>query len=125
LSPEETHYRLLKLLEARPDLSQRELAGALGISLGKVNYCLKTLVRRGWVEARRWRESPGKAGGAYFLTPGGLQEKVLATERFLEVKRQEYECLERQLEELQRELNAALQAGQAEADQPPFTSEQR
>ncbi len=104
LSPEETHYRLLKLIEAHPNLTQRELARALGISLGKANYSLKALVQKGWIEARRFRASAQKRAYAYLLTPSGLHEKAQTTARFLRAKMEEYERLTGLLEELREEL---------------------
>ena len=102
-----TRYRLLKLLEANPELSQRQLAGELGVSVGKVNYCLHALLEKGLVKVRNFRDSNNKLAYAYFLTPKGAREKVRATTGFLERKLKEYEGLEREIEELRREVQAA------------------
>ena len=103
LIPDETRYHLLKLLQADPHLSQRELAETLGISLGKANYCLKALINKGWVKARNFRNSHNKKAYAYFLTPAGIEEKALVTIRFLKYKMGEYEALSEEIEQLRHE----------------------
>jgi len=100
----EMHYRLLKVLEERPDLSQRELARELGISLGKVNYCLAALIERGWVKARNFRHSSNKLGYAYLVTPRGITQKAVLTVDFLRRKVEEYEALEREIAHLRQEV---------------------
>lgn len=103
----DTRYRLLKLLEANPEMSQRQLAGELGVSLGKVNFCLRALLDKGLVKVRNFRDSHNKLAYAYYLTPKGMKEKVRATSGFLQVKLAQYESLEREIEELRREVRAA------------------
>lgn len=100
---EQTRYRLLKLLEVEPELSQRKLAQALGISVGKVNFCLKALIERGLVKARNFRDSRNKLAYMYFLTPAGFEEKARVSLRYLKQKLQEYETLRSEIEELQVE----------------------
>lgn len=100
---EQTRYRLLKLLEANPELSQRQLAQALGISVGKVNFCLNALIERGLVKARNFRNSRNKLAYMYFLTPAGFEEKARVSLRYLKQKLQEYETLRSEIEELQSE----------------------
>jgi EPS-associated MarR family transcriptional regulator len=100
---EQTRYRLLKLLEANPELSQRQLAQALGISVGKVNFCLNALIERGLVKARNFRNSRNKLAYMYFLTPAGFEEKARVSLRYLKQKLQEYETLRSEIEELQNE----------------------
>lgn len=104
LTPE-VRYRLLKYLESRPGVSQRELARELGVSLGKINYCLRALVERGWVKARNFRNSNHKAGYLYVLTPKGIEEKVAVTSAFLRRKREEYELLTKEIERLTQEVS--------------------
>jgi len=99
-----TRYRLLKLLQENPELSQRQLAGELGVSVGKVNFCLRALLDRGLVKVRNFRNSDNKAAYAYYLTPKGAKEKVRATVGFLKRRLAEYEGLEREIEELRREV---------------------
>ena len=101
---EDSHYHVLKALEANPKLSQRELAKQLGISLGKTNYCLKALVDKGWIKARNFKNSQNKLAYAYILTPKGLEQKARLTLSFLQRKRQEYEALKREIEALTKEV---------------------
>jgi EPS-associated MarR family transcriptional regulator len=101
---DEAHYRLLRLLESRPDATQRELAEAMGVSLGKLNYCVKALVDKGWVKARNFRNSRNKLAYAYLLTPRGLEQKATITLHFLKRKVAEYETLRREIADLRREV---------------------
>ena len=103
---DEYRYRILKLLEADPHASQRRIADELGISLGRVNYCLKALIGRGLVKVNNFRNSANKRAYLYLLTPRGIEEKAVVTARFLRIKLDEYESLKRELEELQREASA-------------------
>lgn len=100
---DEYRYKILKLVESRPELSQRELAEELGISLGKVNFCLKALVQVGLVKASNFRNNKNKMAYMYLLTPKGIEEKAAITLRFLKYKLQEYEALQEEIEELRRE----------------------
>lgn len=100
---EENRYQLLKLLEQNPSLNQRELAKAMGISLGKTNYCLNALIQKGLIKAANFRRSKEKMNYVYKLTPKGLDEKARVTMRFLKRKQEEYEVLVKELEELQEE----------------------
>jgi EPS-associated MarR family transcriptional regulator len=100
---EEVRYRLLKLLEPNPHLSQREVAKELGISLGKVNYCLRALVEKGWIKATNFKNSRSKAAYMYLLTPRGFEEKARVTARFLQRKVREYEALKTEIEQLRHE----------------------
>jgi EPS-associated MarR family transcriptional regulator len=103
LLTDETRYRILKLLEADPHASQRRIADALGISLGRVNFCLQALIQRGLVKVNNFRSSSNKRGYLYLLTPRGIEEKAIVTTRFLKRKLDEYEALKREVEQLQRE----------------------
>ena len=100
---ETTHYSLLKTLEESPGLSQRGLAQRLGISLGKVNFCLNALIDKGSVKVKNFRSSDKKLAYAYLLTPRGIDEKARITVQFLKRKMQDYERLRQEIEELQRE----------------------
>ncbi|MGP1679451.1 MAG: MarR family EPS-associated transcriptional regulator [Burkholderiales bacterium] len=110
---------LLKLLQDQPQLSQRDLAQAMGVSLGKANYCLKALMDKGLVKLERFRANPDKRYYAYLLTPAGLKEKTRITMEFLRYKVAEYEALEKEIEQLRGDLenrriqSAALSEGQA------------
>ena len=101
-----TRYRLLKLLEANPEFSQRQLAGELGVSVGKINFCLRALLQKGLVKVRNFRDSNNKLAYAYYLTPKGAQAKVRATAQFLQRKIKEYREIEREIEQLKREVRS-------------------
>jgi EPS-associated MarR family transcriptional regulator len=104
---DEYRYRILKMLEADPQASQRRIADELGISLGKVNYCLQKLIDKGLVKVNNFRNSANKRAYLYLLTPKGIEEYAKVTVRFLQVKLSEYEILKRELEELEREAARA------------------
>jgi EPS-associated MarR family transcriptional regulator len=103
---DEVRYKLLRLLKANPKLSQREVARELGISLGKVNYCLKALVDKGLVKAINFKNNERKSVYMYLLTPRGIEEKTRVTVRFLQRKVAEYEELRRQIEQIRVEAEA-------------------
>lgn len=103
LMSDETRYRVMRLLESNPKLSQRELARKLGISLGRVNFCLQALVRRGWVKVANFKNSHNKAAYMYLLTPRGMKAKARLTMRFLLIKMSEYEKLRVEIEQIRRE----------------------
>ena len=104
---DETRYRILKLLEADPHASQRRIADELGISLGRVNFCLQALIQKGLVKANNFRNSSNKRAYLYLLTPRGIEAKAVVTAQFLKIKLEEYESLKREVEELQREAAKA------------------
>jgi EPS-associated MarR family transcriptional regulator len=101
---EDARLRALRLIEARPQITQRELAGELGISLGATHYMLRALAERGVIKLARFSQSSNKQGYYYILTPKGLTEKAAVAARFLERKRAEYEALRAEIEELSAEL---------------------
>ena len=101
---DELRYRLLQLLEANPQMSQREVARDLGISLGRVNYCLKSLVDKGWIKVTNFRNSRNKAAYMYWLTPSGLEAKAGVTMRFLRAKLDEYERLTADIDRIRAEV---------------------
>ncbi|HYW91993.1 MAG TPA: MarR family EPS-associated transcriptional regulator [Gammaproteobacteria bacterium] len=101
---EETRYRLLRLLEQNPALSQRNLAREMGVSVGKVNYCLRALLDKGLVKVGNFRNSRNKRAYLYTLTPRGLGEKSRITRAFLARKLNEYERLEKEIEALRAEV---------------------
>jgi len=108
---DDVRFRLLRLLEERPDLSQREIARALNVSLGSTNYVLRALVEKGQVKIRNFRASDNKLRYAYILTPGGLEARARLTAGFLKRKRAEYEALRAEIEALQSELELGADAG--------------
>ena len=101
---EEISYKVIKLIEKDPEISQRELSKELGVSLGKVNYCLRALIDKGWVKARNFKNSQNRMAYRYLLTPHGVQEKAAITSQFLKRKLLEYESLRREIESLRCEV---------------------
>lgn len=91
---DEYRYKILKLVEAQPEISQRELAKNLGISLGKTNFCIKALIDVGSLKASNFRNNQNKLAYMYLLTPKGLEEKSTVAIRFLKAKMQEFEQLQ-------------------------------
>jgi EPS-associated MarR family transcriptional regulator len=92
------------VLEETPDITQRELAARLGISLGKANYCMRALMGRGWVKMDNFRRNPNKMGYVYLLTPKGIEEKTRFAVRFLRHKLHEFDALKAEIERLQLEV---------------------
>lgn len=101
---EEAHLKLLRQLEANPRMAQRELADALGISVGKANYCLKALLEKGLIKVSNFRRSDNKRAYAYLLTPAGVAAKAALTVRFLRRKTLEYEALKEEIASLEWEV---------------------
>lgn len=101
---QELEYRALKILEQQPDLTQRQLAAELGVSLGKTHYLLKSLIDVGWIKLGNFQRSNRKLGYAYLLTPAGIVEKAEITARFLVRKQSEYTQLQQEIAELQEEV---------------------
>ena len=101
---EERQLKALKLLQENPELSQRQLADALGVSVGAANYCLKALVEKGWVKLENFQKNPNKLGYLYLLTPMGIAAKTRLTASFLKRKLDEYESLKLEIDELQSEM---------------------
>ncbi|MGB5326264.1 MAG: MarR family EPS-associated transcriptional regulator [Pseudomonadales bacterium] len=99
---EEISYKLFKLIEQNPDISQRELAREMGVSLGKANYCLKSLRDKGWLKVRNFKNSNNKIAYAYVLTPKGVVEKAKLSSSFLQRKASEYEMLKGEIEKLRQ-----------------------
>ncbi len=111
---EDVHYRLLKLLAEQPDASQRQLADALGVSLGKANYCVRALLERGWIKARNFKNSKNKLAYSYLLTPSGIDAKARITARFLKRKIGEYEALKAEIAQLTMEVEQGRSASEHE-----------
>ena len=103
MAEKEIQYKVLRLLEANPEMSQRDVARQLGVSLGKVNYCLRALIRSGWVKATNFKNSRNKAAYMYLLTPKGIEEKGRLAVKFLRIKIREYELLRAEIEQIRRE----------------------
>lgn len=105
MTPQELPYYLLRQLTDEPAASQRNLAQQFGVSLGKVNYCLRALVDKGLVKANNFKRSDNKLAYAYVLTPAGLEEKSRLTRDFLQRKLSEFESLQEEIEALRREVD--------------------
>lgn len=110
---DETRYQIIKLIEENPLISQRELADRLGVSLGKVNYCLRALISVGWVKAGNFVRSNNKMRYAYVLTPAGLHEKTKITAKFLQKKQAQYEVLKVEIARLKSELDKSSSGKQS------------
>lgn len=102
---DERHLRALKLLEQNPEMTQRELAEALGVSVGAANYCLKAMVEKGWVKLENFQKNPNKLGYLYLLTPMGFSAKAQLTASFLRRKMLEYEALRTEIDQLRAEVD--------------------
>ena len=107
----ETHLRVLRLLQANPHITQRELADELGVSVGKVNYCMKELLKKGLVKMQNFSKSHNKLSYAYLLTPSGVTAKARLTAEYLRIKMDEYEALKREIELLRGEAGRGMRAG--------------
>ena len=109
---DQLRLKILRLIEADPSMSQRQIAEELGVSLGGVNFCLRALAEIGWIKVGNFAKSGHKLGYLYLLTPQGVKEKTKITASFLAKKRLEYEALRQEIARLEVEL----------ADEPPTAS---
>jgi len=105
--PTELQFRVLRLLESNPHLTQRELSQSLGVSLGGINYCLNALISTGLIKIQSFRNNKNKWVYAYLLTPQGVAEKTALTATFLKRKMQEYQELREEIESLRKEVVVA------------------
>lgn len=102
---DETHLKVLRVLESNPNINQRKLAESLGVSLGKTNFCVKALLDKGMVKMENFRISPRKLNYTYLLTPSGIAEKAALAQRFLKRKMEEYDALTAEIELLKQEAS--------------------
>lgn len=109
---DDARFRILRLLEQNPEMSQRDLAHAVGISTGRVHYVLKALVDKGLVKISNFTASEDKRRYAYLLTPEGIATKSWMTRNFMLRKREEYQALKAEIEALEKEVRAANAQGQ-------------
>ncbi|ARU32301.1 MarR family EPS-associated transcriptional regulator [Sulfuriferula sp. AH1] len=107
---DEYRYKILKKLEIEPEVSQRELARELGISLGKVNFCLNALIEKGLVKVNNFRQSENKKSYIYLLTPSGVEEKAKITVQFLKYKLAEYEAIKAEIQQLQNDIESNVRS---------------
>lgn len=103
---EDVSFRVMRLLEVNPYLSQRDIAAHVGISLGSLNYCLRALIDKGFIKLENFQNSKHKFKYAYILTPTGIAQKIVLSGTFLKRKLQEYEALEAEIKGLEAELSA-------------------
>ena len=103
MNKKDIHLDLLRKLESNPKYTQRELSKEMGVSLGKVNYCMKKLIEKGWVKLINFSRNPNKVGYIYLLTPKGIEQKSRLTFAFLTEKLEEYEMLKEEISILQQD----------------------
>jgi EPS-associated MarR family transcriptional regulator len=106
---QDTHLKVLRVLQAKPHISQRDLAAELGVSLGKTNFCLKALLDKGLVKMQSFKQSQNKLAYAYLLTPAGMAQKVELTTMFLRRKQQEFVELKAEIDKLQLEVAGVVE----------------
>jgi len=102
--PTEAHLKILKCIEANPRISQRQLAQELGVSVGKINYCVQALMTKGLLKAGNFKRSSDKMAYLYLLTPAGIEEKTKLTASFLKRKIAEHEKITQEIEQLKRDM---------------------
>ena len=112
MTPEqEAHFRVLKVLEQNPEFTQRQIAEAIGMSLGRTNYLLHALMEKGFLKVGRFLKAKNKlTKAAYILTPSGIRERMDLTQDYVKRKTQEYEALRAELKSLHQELPEAFGA---------------
>ena len=101
---EDTHFKVMNLIHKNPDITQRELAKKAGISLGSMHYCVKALIKKGWVKAGNFKRNPDKSVYLYLLTPEGVSQKSKLAFVFLQRKKLEYDALKLEIRNLSKEL---------------------
>ena len=101
---EDTYFRVMRILQESPEITQRELAEKLGVSVSGLNYCLKALIDKGWVKIHNFSNNKNKLSYAYLLTPAGIAQKASLTSRFLKRKMKEYEALKQEIKLMKKEV---------------------
>jgi EPS-associated MarR family transcriptional regulator len=104
LNKKDIHLDLLRKLQFKPECTQRELSKDMGVSLGKINYCMKKLVEKGWVKLSNFSHNPNKVEYVYLLTPKGIEQKTKLTFEFLKIKIEEYELLKEEIKILKNDI---------------------
>ena len=105
MNKKDIHLDLLRKLETNPEYTQRQLSREMGASLGKINYCMKKLIEKGWVKLSNFSHNPNKVSYMYLLTPKGIEQKTRLTFEFLKIKIEEYEILIEEINMLQQDVN--------------------
>ena len=103
MNKQDIHLDLLRKLESNPEYTQRELSREMGVSLGKINYCIKKLTKKGWIKLTNFSRSSNKIGYMYLLTPKGIEQKTKLTITFLKIKIEEFEILREEISVLKVE----------------------
>tara|TARA_B110000008_G_C16726981_1_gene467108 strand:- start:262 stop:600 length:339 start_codon:yes stop_codon:yes gene_type:complete len=103
MNNKDIHLDLLRKLELNPEYTQRELSKEMGVSLGKINYCLKKLTEKGWIKLTNFNRNPNKIRYIYLLTPKGIDQKARLTVAFLKIKLEEYEILKNEINALKKD----------------------
>ena len=103
MNQKDIHLDLLRKLEVNPEYTQRELSQEMGVSLGKINYCMKKLIEKGWIKLTNFSHNPNKVGYIYLLTPKGIEQKTRLTFAFLKIKLEEYEILKGEISKLKQD----------------------
>ena len=111
MNTKDINLDLLLKLEANPEYTQRELSQEMGVSLGKVNYCIKKMIEKGWVKLLNFGSNPNKVSYIYLLTPKGIEQKTRLTFSFLAIKLEEYEMLKNEISKLKQDAEK-FQSGQ-------------
>ena len=104
----DTHFMVMNMISKNPDITQRELAKRVGVSLGSMHYCLKALIKKGWVKAGNFRKNPNKSSYLYLLTPEGILQKSNLAFDFLQRKKLEYDALKREIKILSEDINEKI-----------------
>ena len=105
MNNKDIHLNLLRKLESNPEYTQRELSQEMVVSLGKINYCMKKMVEKGWVKLKNFTNNSNKVGYAYLLTPKGIEQKAKLTFVFLQIKMEEYEMLKEEINKLKQDAD--------------------
>ena len=103
MNKKDIHLDLLRKLEINPEYTQRELSQEMGVSLGKINYCMKKMIQKGWIKLTNFSRNPNKVGYVYLLTPKGIEQKTKLTFSFLKIKMEEYEILKDEISKLKQD----------------------
>ena len=103
MNRKDIHLDLLRKLEVNPEYTQRELSKEMGVSLGKINYCMKKLIEKGWIKLSNFSKNPNKVNYIYLLTPQGIEQKGRLTISFLKIKLQEFEMLKNEISKLRQD----------------------
>jgi EPS-associated MarR family transcriptional regulator len=106
VSKKQNQFQILKSLERDSRPTQRQLSNDLGVSLGKINYCLKSLIKKGFIKVNNFRNSHNKVQYSYLLTPKGIEEKANLTLDFIRIKTQEYDTLKQEIESLKQDAKS-------------------